>query len=98
MLVPRHDQRLAFALRNLDRYQLGLEESTRISGGRTLLAAQGKLVLIFARYAKAGGDVLARFGHRVHAVLLLEARVDEAPADRRVIDLGRPAESRIGLR
>ena len=42
-----------------------------------------------------GGDVLRGLGHRVDAILRLHQRVDEAPADRRVLDLRGARERRV---
>jgi hypothetical protein len=44
-----------------------------------------------------GGDVLGGLGHRLDPVLLLDQRVHETPAERRVVQLGRPGKRALGL-
>ncbi|MGA8487968.1 MAG: hypothetical protein WB684_12935 [Gaiella sp.] len=64
-----------------------------------LLRAQRERVLILTRHVPALGDVLARLPHRFAREPLLVARVDEAPAERRVVDRAVAArEGRVGLR
>ena len=52
-----------------------------------LLASERVRVLVRARDAVLAGEVLRRLGHGVDAVLRLHHRVDEAPAERRVLEL-----------
>src|SRR5216683_2684888 len=54
-----------------------------------LLRADRERVLIGARYLEFLGDVLAGLGHRIDAVLRLHQRIDEAPADGGVVNIGR---------
>ena len=82
-----HQQRRALLLRDLDRHELVREEAACRRRRGALLAAQREAVLVGARDVELRGDVLAGLGHRVDAVLLLQARVDEPPADRGVVDL-----------
>ena len=58
-----------------------------------LLRAQRERVLVGARDLVFVGDVLGRLRHRIDAVELLHQRIDEAPADRRVENLGRTLET-----
>src|SRR2546430_10248799 len=97
MLVARHE-RLALGSRNLHRYQLRVIEASGIGVRGALLAAQRKAVLVGARDVELRGDVFAGLGHRVDAVALAHARVDEAPAEGRVMDLRAAAEGGVGLR
>ena len=64
---------------------------------RLRLRGERHAVLRLALDAELGGDVLGRLGHRVDAVQLLHPPVDEAPADRRVVDRVGAAERRLGL-
>jgi len=52
-----------------------------------LLRADRERVLIGARHLEFLGDVLAGLGHRIDAILRLHQRVNEAPADGRVVDI-----------
>ena len=66
--------------------ELVVEAPGRVRRRPALLRAQRERVLILARHAPALGDVLARLAHRLEREHLLEARVREAPAERRVPD------------
>jgi hypothetical protein len=68
-----------------------------LRGDRLVLAAHGECVLVGARHAKLFGDVLAGLRHGIDAILLLHQRVDEAPADGGVVDLGIARKGRVGL-
>ena len=52
-----------------------------------MLAAQRKGILILAADVEFFGHDLYRFGHGIDAVLGLHQRIDEAPTDRRVLNL-----------
>ena len=59
-------------------------------------ATERERVLILTRDVPAVGDVLARLAHRLAGVPLLVARVDEAPAERRVVH--RAVATRVAAR
>ena len=65
--------------------------------GGALLRAQRKRVLILARHLEFLGDVLAGLGHGVDAVLRLHQRIDEAPAERGIVNFGRARKRLAGL-
>ena len=88
---------LAPALRDRDRRDLPGQPPARLRRRGALLRAQREGVLIRARHLELRGDVLAGLRHRIDAVLRLDQRVDEAPADRGVVDLGMARERRLGL-
>jgi hypothetical protein len=98
MLIDAEHHRLALVLWNLHRHGFALEEARRMRRLPTLLRAQRKDVLVGTRNVELGRHVLGRVGHRVDAVTLLHQLVDEAPANRRVLDLRRARERTIGLR
>src|SRR5207302_7951340 len=52
-------------------------------------------VLILSRHAPPLGDVLTGLAHRLRRPFLGEARVDEAPAERRVVQLAVAARPRL---
>jgi hypothetical protein len=62
-----------------------------------VLASQGEYVLVLARDLIFLGDVLGRLGHGIDTVAAFHQRVDEAPAERCVVDLGLARERRLGL-
>ena len=62
------------------------------------MAAQGEGVLIGAADAVILSDVLARLRHAVDAVPTLHLRIDQPPADRRVLHRRRAAEGAFRLR
>src|ERR1700681_4498617 len=97
MLIGADDEGITPLLRDLNRHQLGGEEAARLSGGVALLTAQREMVLRLATDAKLCSDVLTRLGHRINPILALHARIDKAPADRRVVDLCIATEGRVGL-
>ena len=94
MLVLVDDDRIALALRDRDRHDLLGEPSVGLRRRRLLLRAQGEGVLVLARDVEVRGHVLAGLRHGIDAVLLLHQRVDEAPADGGVVDLGIAREGR----
>ena len=61
------------------------ERPSRLGGDRALVAAQRERVLVGARDPVALGDVLGRLAHRLGRVALGHPRVDQAPAERRVV-------------
>ena len=65
--------------------------------GRPFLRSQGERVLVRPATVKSCGDVLRGLRHRVGAESLLHPRVDEAPTDGGVGDLGAPGKRRVGL-
>ena len=86
---------VALALRDRHRRDLLGQPAVGLRGDGLVLAAHGERVLVGARHREILGDVLAGLRHGIDAVLLLHQRVDEAPADRRVVDLG-VARERLG--
>ncbi|CAJ5233299.1 Uncharacterised protein [Burkholderia pseudomallei] len=88
MLVARHDERLALLLRDRHRRDLLRERAVGLRARRLLLAAQRERVLIGAAHAVIGRDIFGRLRHRIDAVPLFHQRIDEAPADGRIEDLG----------
>ena len=97
MLVFLQDDRIGTALRHADRHDLGRQIAVFLGGDGPRLAARGESVLVLARHLEFLGDILGGLGHRIGAVLLLHHPVDEAPADRRVVDFGLAGEGRIRL-
>ena len=88
MLVLVDDDRIALALRDLDRDDLGGEPAVRLRRGGLLLAAQREGVLVLAADLELLRDILAGARHGVVAVGRLHLRIDEAPADGGVVHLG----------
>ena len=78
---------------------ISLASRPRERAAAALLRAQRERVLIGARHLELLRDVLGGLGHQIDAVLRLDQRIDEAPADRRVVDLGtaREAVSALGM-
>src|SRR5262245_66259358 len=72
-----------------------IARGNRLSG--TLLRAQRKRILVGACDLKFFRNVLAGFRHGIDAVLLLHQRIDEAPADRRVVNLSASGERLLRL-
>ena len=84
MLVGREGARLA-ALGDLDRNDL-IGEATGVAGRLpALLGGQREGVLVLAADAALLDDVLGGLAHRVRVVRIGQARVGEAPAERRVV-------------
>ena len=69
-----------------DRHELVVEAAGLDRGRVPALALEREGVLVVARDAEALGDVLAGLAHRLEREHRLEARVREAPAERRVPD------------
>src|SRR5207249_1999780 len=86
MLVDGDAQWLAAPLGYFDRKYLCLEAAAFDRGAGALLTSQGELVLLLATNAPLLGHVLGRFAHAVGMVGLGQARIDEAPAKRAVVD------------
>jgi hypothetical protein len=80
--------RIALGLGDVDGHDLVVEAAGVGRGDRTPVRFERERVLVFAGDAEALGDVLGRLAHRLGRVALREARVDEAPADRGVNELG----------
>ncbi len=68
MLVPVDDDRIALALRDLDRDDLRREAAVGLRGRGLLLAAQREGVLVRAADLELLGDILAGARHGVVAV------------------------------
>jgi len=98
VLVACDDHGLALAHRQGHGNDLLRKDSARLCSEGALLAAERKRILVGARHFEIRCNVLARLGHRVDAVLILEQRIDEAPADGRVVELLVAPIGRIGLR
>ena len=84
---------------DLDRDDLVVEPAGLDRGDRPPLALERERVLALAVDAVALGDVLRGLAHRVRVVHLGELRVEEAPAERRVLELARaavPGAGRLG--
>ncbi len=97
MFVAVDDHGRATPGGNRHRNDFQRESSRRLRRKRPLLAAQGEGILVRARDAEAFGDVLAGLRHRIHAVLLPDQRIDEAPAERRIRELQVARECGIGF-
>ena len=80
--------RVALALRDFDRDDLGGETAVGLRGGGLLLAAQRERVLVLAADLEVLRDILAGARHGVVAIGGLHLRIDEAPADGGVVHLG----------
>ena len=91
------DRNSALAAGDLHRGDLAGEEAAVLRGLGAHLRAVGEGVLVGAGDLEVLGDVLRGLGHGVDAVLVLHQWVDEAPADRRVVDLGGTGERLGGL-
>ena len=94
-VVSRADARRArrrsgspLPLRNCHRRRSRRRTGRALRAAARCWLAQRERVLVGARDLELLGDVLGRLGHRIDAVLRLHQRVHEAPADRRVEDLG----------
>ena len=85
VLVAVDDGDLALPTGDLDRHDLVVEPAGVDRGHGTLLALERERVLALAADAPALGDVLGGLAHRVRVVLLGQLRVDEPPAERRVL-------------
>jgi hypothetical protein len=94
MLVPLHDERRPLLLGDGDRHDLAVEPPAVDRGDRLLLRGQREGVLTLAVHGPALGDVLGGLAHRVRVVELGEARIEEAPAERRVLELARATVER----
>ena len=97
MLVLLEDRRFAFFRWNRHRNDFVRETALGDRRGCALLASQRECILIEAAYVEFLGDVLRSFGHRVDAVFALHQRIDEAPADRCVLDLRSAREGAVAF-
>jgi hypothetical protein len=75
-------------LRDGDRHDLIGEHARRIGRRPPRLAAEREGVLVGAGDAEILGHVVGGLGHGVGPVGRLHRRIDEAPADGRVVDFG----------
>ncbi len=94
------DDDLGLALLDADLDDFLVEEAAILRGLAAALAAIGEGVLVGAADLVLGGDVLGGLAHRVDAVGRLHARIDEAPAQHRVLELhasGRTAPSGLPI-
>ncbi|MNF04282.1 hypothetical protein D3C80_2037640 [compost metagenome] len=88
MFVFRNHQRIALALRDRHRDDFLIEAAIGQRVGCLLLAANGEGVLILAGDLIIDGDVITGLRHGIDAILRLHQRIDETPADGRVVDFG----------
>ncbi len=86
VLVARHHDRITLGAPHRNRHDLAVEKTGLLRRQTTLLGAQCERILIVAGNVEFGGNVLRSLGHRVNPVLRLNGRVDETPADGRVLD------------
>jgi hypothetical protein len=93
MFVALDARDIALAVLDLHRDDFAGEAPVLLRGGGARLAAQRESVLVGARNLKFLGDVFAGLRHRIDAILRFHQRIDEAPADRRVIDFDMARES-----
>ena len=99
LLERRLGARVLVVLELGHRHELVGEAARLVRLGPAPLRAQRERVLVLARDAPPLGHVLARLPHRLARVALLVARVDEAPAERRVVERAVAAGvRRVGLR
>ncbi len=92
MLVARDPQFFASTLQDGDRHDLFAEAACFYRRLRPLLASEGKGILIEAADTKIRGHILGGLRHGIDAILCFEFRVDEAPAEGRIVDFGIAAE------
>ncbi len=97
MLVAIHPDVAALAVRDLHGRDLARKGAVLLGAAGPLLRAQREGVLVDPADLVILGHVLGGLGHRIDAVLVLEHRVDEAPADRGVVDLGRALPRPLAL-
>ena len=97
MLVERHAYGVAFLLRNFNADDFLSQRAVALRASRFLLARQSKGVLIRAAYAELDGHVFRGLRHRIDAVLTFHQRIDETPADGRVVNIGLPRKCAGGL-
>src|SRR5262249_61293435 len=92
MLVLVDLDRPGLASRHLNRDDFLGEIARRDGLAGTLLRSQRKGILVGARDLEFLGDVLASLRHGIDAILLFHQWIDEAPANRGVVDLSRAGE------
>ena len=97
MLVLVHSDGTGFAAGRRDRHDLFGEIAHGCGLASALLRTQRECVLVGPRHLEFLGDVLAGLGHGIDAVLRLEQRIDEAPAERGVVNLRRARERLAGF-
>ena len=98
VLVAVDDQRLALALGHAHGGDFIAEHAGRLRRRPALLAAQRESVLVGARDAVIGGDIVGGLRHGIDAIARLHRRVDEAPADSGVVDRCGAREGAVRLR
>ena len=81
VFVRLHDQRVAFALRDLDWNDFVSKYTCRPSSRAFGLRRGGKDILISAADVIVGSNVISRFGHGVCAIGRAHRRIDKAPAN-----------------
>ena len=92
MLVLVDDDGPSLAARHRHRRDFLGEIAGRDRSACALLRADRHRILVGARHLEFLGDVLAGLRHRIDAVLRLHQRIDEAPANGGVVNLGRARE------
>ncbi len=97
VFIAVNNHRIALALRDFNGCDFARQPAARQCRRRLLLRAQGEGVLILAADAEVFGDVFGGFRHRADAILRLDHRVDKAPADGGIMDLGGPRKRLGGL-
>ncbi len=95
MFIGGNRQGVAFSLRDRDGDDLLGKAAALLRPDGARLALGGIGILIGARDLVLGRDILRRLRHGLDAILRLHQRVDEAPADRRVVDFGTAREGRL---
>ena len=98
MFINIDADRLALALRDGDRNDLARQPAAGLRRGCPLLAAQRESVLIVARNVKFLGNVLRRFRHGIDAMELPHQRIDQPPANRRILHRRDPRKGAFSLR
>ena len=98
VLVTGDQDRVALPLGNGHRHDLTVEGPPLDGGNGPLVAGQGKRVLTLAADGPTLDDVLGRLAHRVRVVHGRELRVQEPPAEGRVLELaGAAVPGALGL-
>ena len=98
MLVLLDDDRLALSPRDRHRRYLLRQPSVRLRLRRLLLRAEREGILVLAADVVVLGDVLAGLRHGIDAVELAHERIDEPPADGRVVDFRLAGKGGLRLR
>ena len=88
MLVEQDAHGVALLLHDVDADDFLGQRAITLRAGRFLLARERERVLIRTAHAELDGDVFRGLRHRIDAVLTLHQRIDETPADGRVVNVG----------